>query len=116
MISRRGFLGASVYGFGGGRGRRRRLAGRSAKEAGHRHHGVARKRSHAWHMGDRFLVGYPVEGKWHHPPLEVVSAYVDQVPKNDLSRKRAEEFGFKIYPTIAGPCAAAATSSPWMQC
>ncbi len=33
--------------------------------------------------------------------LKVVSAYVDQQPDNDLSRKRAEEFGFKIYPTIA---------------
>src|SRR5207244_4318861 len=32
---------------------------------------------------------------------EVVSAYVDQQPDNDLSRKRAEEFGFKIYPTVA---------------
>jgi hypothetical protein len=57
--------------------------------------------SHAWHMGERFLVGYPRQGKWHHPPLDVVSAYVDQQPKNDLSRKRAAEFGFKIYPTIA---------------
>jgi hypothetical protein len=60
-----------------------------------------RERSHAWHMGDRFLVGYPIEGKWHQPALEVVSAYVDQVPKNDLSRKRATEFGFTIYPTVA---------------
>jgi hypothetical protein len=60
-----------------------------------------RERSHAWHMGDRFLVGYPVEGKWHRPALEVVSAYIDQFPKNDLSRKRAEEFGFKIYPSVA---------------
>lgn len=57
--------------------------------------------THAWHMGERFLVGYPIEGKWHQPPLEVVSAYVDQFPKTDLSRKRAEEFGFKIYPSIA---------------
>jgi hypothetical protein len=60
-----------------------------------------RERSHAWHMGDRFLVGYPVEGKWHRPALDVVSAYIDQFPKNDLSRKRAAEFGFTIHPTIA---------------
>ena len=33
--------------------------------------------------------------------LEVVSAYVDQKPENDLSRKRSEEFGFPIYPSIA---------------
>jgi hypothetical protein len=57
--------------------------------------------SHAWHMAERFLVGYPIQGKWHEPGLEVVSAYVDQKPKGDLSGKRAEEFGFKVYPTIA---------------
>src|ERR1700758_1548494 len=38
--------------------------------------------SHAWHMGERFLVGYPIQGKWHKPPLEVVSVYVDQKPAN----------------------------------
>lgn len=58
-------------------------------------------RSHAWHMAERFLHGYPVEGKWHSPPLEVVSAYVDQKPDNDLSAGRAKEFGFKIYPSVA---------------
>jgi hypothetical protein len=57
--------------------------------------------SHAWHMGERFLVGYPAQGHWHKPPLDVVSAYVDQAPKDDLSRKRAEEFGFRVYPRIA---------------
>jgi hypothetical protein len=60
-----------------------------------------RYRSHAWHMAERFLVGYPVEGRWHRPPLDVVSAYIDQTPAGDLSRQRAREFGFKIYPTIA---------------
>jgi hypothetical protein len=60
-----------------------------------------RERSHAWHMGERFLVGYPVQGRWHKPALKVVSAYVDQTPANDLSRKRAKEFGFTIYPKIA---------------
>lgn len=57
--------------------------------------------SHAHHMGDRFLVGYPIKGGWHQPDLEVVSAYVDQFPENDLSRARAAEFGFKLYPSIA---------------
>jgi len=60
-----------------------------------------RFRSHAWHMGERFLVGYPVRGAWHRPQIEVVSAYVDQFPENELSRARAREFGFTIYPTIA---------------
>ena len=60
-----------------------------------------RYHSHAWHMAERFLVGYPVGSHWHRPQLDVVAAYVDQKPDNDLSRKRSEEFGFPIYPTIA---------------
>ncbi len=60
-----------------------------------------RDRSHAWHMAERFLHGFPLQGKWHRSPFDVVSAYVDQTPKNELSRQRAQEFGFRIYPTIA---------------
>ncbi len=60
-----------------------------------------RDRSHAWHMAERFLHGYPVDGRWHRPAFDVVSAYVDQTPKNDLSRARAKEFGFTIHKTIA---------------
>lgn len=60
-----------------------------------------RYHSHAWHMAERFLVGYPIDGRWHRPPLDVVAAYVDQRPDNDLSRQRAKEFGFPIYPTVA---------------
>jgi hypothetical protein len=54
-----------------------------------------------WHMGERFLVGYPIGGRWHRPPLDVVGIYVDQTPENDLSRQRAKEFGVPLYPTIA---------------
>ena len=57
--------------------------------------------SHAQHMGDRFLVGYPFEGRWHRPPIDVVSLYVDQKPAGDQSEERARSFGFTIYPTIA---------------
>jgi hypothetical protein len=57
--------------------------------------------SHAQHMGDRFLVGYPLDGKWHAPGLDVVSLYVDQKPDGDLSAQRAAEFQFTIYPSIA---------------
>jgi hypothetical protein len=60
-----------------------------------------RYHSHAWHMGERFLAGYPIDGKWHRPPLDVVSAYVDQKPENDLSEGRSREFGFPIYGSIA---------------
>ena len=53
-------------------------------------------------MGDRFLVGYPFDGKWHRPPpVKVVSLYVDQKPEGDLSGRRAAAHDFKVYPTIA---------------
>jgi hypothetical protein len=52
-------------------------------------------------MAERFLHGYPRAGRWYRPPIDLVSAYVDQFPENDLSRQRAREFGFTIYPTIA---------------
>ena len=62
---------------------------------------VFRYLSHGQHIGDRFLVGYPYNGAWHKPNMKVVSMYVDQHPDGDLSAARAEEFGFKVYPTIA---------------
>jgi hypothetical protein len=62
---------------------------------------IFRLQSHAQHIGDRFIVGYPLAGEWHKPNTQVVSLYVDQKPANDLSETRAKEFGFKVYPTIA---------------
>jgi hypothetical protein len=62
---------------------------------------IYRYLSHAQHIGDRFLVGYPVNGQWHKPDMQVVSLYVDQKPEGDQSESRAKEFGFKVYPTIA---------------
>jgi hypothetical protein len=101
MLSRRRFLGSVAAGFAGASllraaepaaGSRKKLAVVTT---------VWNYRSHAWHMAERFLHGYPIGGKWHRPPFEVVAAYVDQKPEGDLSRSRAEEFGFKIYPSIA---------------
>ncbi len=62
---------------------------------------IYRYLSHAQHIGDRFLVGYPREGQWHRPDMKVVSLYVDQKPEGDQSADRAREFGFTVYPTIA---------------
>jgi len=62
---------------------------------------IYRYLSHAQHIADRFLVGYPHEGQWHRPDMKVVSLYVDQKPDGDLSADRAREFGFTVYPTIA---------------
>jgi hypothetical protein len=62
---------------------------------------IYRYLSHAQHMGDRLLAGYPFRGKWVKPDVKVVSLYVDQKPDGDLSADRAREFGFQVYPTIA---------------
>lgn len=62
---------------------------------------IYRYLSHAQHMGDRFLIGYPLDGRWHKPDIKVVSLYVDQKPDGDQSAERAREFGFTVYPTIA---------------
>ena len=62
---------------------------------------IYRYLSHAQHFADRFLVGYPREGRWHRPNMKVVSLYVDQKPEGDQSEDRAKEFGFSVYPTIA---------------
>jgi hypothetical protein len=62
---------------------------------------VYRYLSHAQHIGDRFLVGYPRDGAWHKPDMKVVSLYVDQKPDGDQSPARAKEFDFQVYPTIA---------------
>ncbi len=61
-----------------------------------------RKYSHGQHIVDRFLEGYGWNSWHHHPPMDLVSLYVDQRPEGDLSRDRAERFPqMKIYPTIA---------------
>ena len=62
---------------------------------------IYRYLSHAQHFVDRFLVGYPYEGRWRRPNMQVVSLYLDQRPEGDQSTDRAREFGFAVYPTIA---------------
>ena len=62
---------------------------------------IYRYLSHAQHFADRFLVGYPKQGRWHRPDMKVVSLYVDQKPEGEQSEDRAREFGFSVYPTIA---------------
>ena len=61
---------------------------------------VYRYLSHAQHITDRFLVGYPHNGEWRRPDMKVASLYVDQKQSGDQSAERAREFGFEIYPTI----------------
>lgn len=108
MLMRREFLGAIGAGLVGGP-----LAySANQQRTGHTPEGSGRKkmaivttvwryRSHGQHMGDRFLVGYPIDGEWHQPGLDVVSIYVDQKPEGNLSQQRADEFGCQVYPSIA---------------
>jgi hypothetical protein len=63
---------------------------------------VYRKHSHTQHIVDRFLEGYGWNGTHHHPEMDLIALYVDQVGADDLSRDRAARFpSMKIYPTIA---------------
>ncbi|HEV1285988.1 MAG TPA: hypothetical protein VNU44_11765 [Bryobacteraceae bacterium] len=63
---------------------------------------VYRKHSHTQHIIDRYLEGYGWNGTHHHPEMDLIALYVDQVGADDLSRDRARRFpSMKIYPTIA---------------
>lgn len=57
--------------------------------------------SHATHFIDRYLEGYGWESRHHHPPMDLVSLYVDQFPEKDLARERAKRFNVPIFPSIA---------------
>ncbi len=93
-VSRRSFLGAAAVasGLSAELDRPKRIAIVTT---------IYRYLSHGQHMGDRFLVGYPHDGEWRKPNMQVVSLYVNQKPEGDLSAERAREFGFRVYPTIA---------------
>src|SRR6516225_6505945 len=92
MLTRRAFLGTAAVAAAQAQSQPKRIAILAT---------IYRLQSHAQHMGDRFLVGYPYGGVWHQPNMKVVSLYVDQKPEGDLSAARAKEFGLTVYPTIA---------------
>src|SRR5881296_2936480 len=59
------------------------------------------KFSHAQHIVDRFLEGYGWNGTHHHPEMDLISIYIDQIRANDVSKSRLERFpSMKLYPTI----------------
>jgi hypothetical protein len=59
------------------------------------------KWSHADVIVGKLLEGYHHDGK-ARPNLKLVSLYVDQFPKGDLSRALARKHGFTIHDSIAG--------------
>ena len=59
------------------------------------------ERSHADVFFSRILHGYRLNKKTYYPRTEVASMYLDQAPDNDMGYDLAEEYGFKVYPTVA---------------
>ena len=85
MLSRRSFLGSTAAGaFGTSLPQRAFAADPPARKRLAIVTTVWRFQSHGQHMGDRFLHGYPSNGRWHQPGLDVAAIYVDQVPCTDL--------------------------------
>ena len=56
--------------------------------------------AHAEMIAGRLLEGYNLDGKSPRPTLKLVSLYVDQTPKTDLSRRLARKHGFPIYKSV----------------
>ena len=63
---------------------------------------VYRKYSHLQNILDRLLEGYGWGGAYSHPPMDVVSLYVDQHVPDDITQDRLDRYPLmKRYATIA---------------
>jgi hypothetical protein len=60
-----------------------------------------RNLSHAQHFLDRLTLGYPWNGAWQDPRVEVASVFIDQFPSGDLAKQRIERHKLRQFPTIA---------------
>ena len=58
--------------------------------------------SHADVIIGRLLKTYTLDGKGDSPRMRLASLYTDQVPRNDISRKLAKEYGFSIHDKVEG--------------
>ena len=56
--------------------------------------------SHADVILSRLVQTDTLDGKGTHPPLDLVSLFTDQVPKNDISRKLAAQHKIPIFPQV----------------
>ena len=63
---------------------------------------VWRHNAHADVLASRLVQGNTLDGQGEFPKIKLASAYVDQFPANDMSRRLAKEHGFTIYDTVAG--------------
>ena len=60
--------------------------------------------SHAQHFLDRFAMGFAMGGKWHQPPVDIASVFIDQMQDNDaadIGKQRIERYSLKQFPTPA---------------
>ncbi|MBI5757616.1 MAG: hypothetical protein HZA46_03765 [Planctomycetales bacterium] len=62
---------------------------------------IYRLRSHAYHIINRIVFGYPVDGVHHQPPFQIARMYNDQYPKDDLSRDFCPQHGIQLCKTAA---------------
>jgi hypothetical protein len=62
---------------------------------------IWRFRSHAYHIGGRFVHGYTWNGFHHQPPFKLVRMYLDQFPKDDLGREFCRRHGIELCKTPA---------------
>jgi hypothetical protein len=56
--------------------------------------------SHADVILSRLFQTETLDFKGRKPDLQLAGLYVDQFPENDLSRKFAQEYGFRIFPSV----------------
>jgi len=61
---------------------------------------IYRLRSHAYHICDRFILGYRRNGFHHQPPVQIVRMFNDQYPDDDLSRAHCKKFGIELCDTV----------------
>lgn len=62
---------------------------------------VWRHNAHADVLASRLVQGNTLDGQGEFPRLKLASAYVDQFPDNDMSRRLSREHGFPLFDTVA---------------
>lgn len=61
---------------------------------------IYRLRSHAYHIVDRFMLGYRRNGFHHQPAARVVRMFNDQSPADDLSHSRGKKLGIELCDSV----------------
>lgn len=61
---------------------------------------IYRLRSHAYHIVDRFVLGYRRNGFHHQPAFEIARMFNDQYPDGDLSRAHCKKWGIELCDSV----------------